>query len=436
MNDASVSRLTSQKLLIRNTILSFSTQGLPVIIAFFTIPLIIKGLGNERFGILTLIWAVIGYSSLLDFGMGHALTQLISRKLGAGDTKDLQTIIWTTLLIMLMLGISAGCLIYGLTPLIVDNILKIPAKYRLETLYSVHLLAFSLPLLIMNFSLNGILEAHQKFHIITAIRLPIIFCNYVAPLIVLAFYNSLFSVVLVLVAARVITFFAYLIVCMKIVVGFNDIKFKFSHIRPLLSFSSWVTVTNIINPLMVSMDRFFISNILSAAFIVYYTTPHEVITKLWIIPNAIMSVMFPAFSAEFVNNKERTLRLYFNSLKFTAILMLPLIILTIIFAKIGLSIWLNPEFAEKSYKIAQILAVGVFIYGLNQPSFNLIQATGRSDITAKLHLIELPLYLVLLCLLIRWHGLIGAAIAWLARIFIDAIVLNQIAIRLVKSKKE
>ena len=44
----------------------------------------------------------------------------------------------------------------------------------------------------------------------------------------------------------------------------------------------------------------------------------------------------------------------------------------------------------------QILAVGVFINSLAQVPFALLQGVGRPDLTATLHLIELPLYLGLL----------------------------------------
>jgi O-antigen/teichoic acid export membrane protein len=432
MNEAALDTLTSHKILVRNTILSFSTQGIPILIAFFAIPLIIKGLGNERFSILTLIWAVIGYSGLLDFGMGHALTQLVSKKLGTGDTKDLQTVVCTALTMMFVFGVFACIFVSLLAPVMVTKILKIPPIYISETLHSFYLLALTLPLLILNFSLTGILEAHQKFDIITKIRIPIIICNYLGPLVVLFFHRSLLSIVICLVVIRIISFIAHLNACLKLI-KLSKLNFDFSYIKPLLNFGSWVTVSNIINPLMVYMDRFFIASIISATLIIYYTTPHEVITKLWIIPNAIMSVMFPAFSAQFAKNRERTRELYYQSLKYIIVLLFPIVIITIIFAKFGLSLWLSEAFAEKSYVITQILAIGVFLYGFNQPSFNLIQASGRADITAKLHLLELPVYLFLLWTFIKIFGLSGAAIAWLVRIIIDTIALNIIAMRLIRN---
>ena len=89
------SGLTSGKLLAKNTLWNLVGQGVPLITAVFAIPFLIKGLGIERFGVLTLAWMVIGYFSLFDLGLGRALTQLVSAKLGAGDEAQIPRIVWT-----------------------------------------------------------------------------------------------------------------------------------------------------------------------------------------------------------------------------------------------------------------------------------------------------------------------------------------------------
>src|ERR1700759_794467 len=99
--------LTSGRRLARNTVWNLVGNGAPLVVAFFCIPLLIKGLGTDRFGVLTLAWAVIGYATLFDLGLGRALTQLIAQKLGSGDDQDVPTLLWTSLLLLLSLGLLA-----------------------------------------------------------------------------------------------------------------------------------------------------------------------------------------------------------------------------------------------------------------------------------------------------------------------------------------
>src|SRR5260221_6207177 len=98
--------LTSGRLLARNTVWNLVGSGTPMVVAVFCIPILIKGLGTDRFGVLTLAWALIGYASLFDLGLGRGLTQLVARKLGAGEEREIPSLAWTSLLLMLALGIA------------------------------------------------------------------------------------------------------------------------------------------------------------------------------------------------------------------------------------------------------------------------------------------------------------------------------------------
>src|SRR5260370_24492390 len=77
--------LTGGSRLARNSAFNFIGQGIPFLAAFFAIPLLIRGLGTERFGVLTLAWMVICYFSLFDLGLARALTQMVAEKLSEGD---------------------------------------------------------------------------------------------------------------------------------------------------------------------------------------------------------------------------------------------------------------------------------------------------------------------------------------------------------------
>ena len=80
--------LTSGRLLAKNTVWNLVGGGAPMIVAVFCIPILIRGLGTSRFGVLTLAWALIGYASLFDLGLGRALTQMVAKKLGAGEDRE------------------------------------------------------------------------------------------------------------------------------------------------------------------------------------------------------------------------------------------------------------------------------------------------------------------------------------------------------------
>ena len=425
MNDNLANKLTNKKLLFKNILWNFFAQGFPLIIALVTIPLIIKGMGTDRFSILTLVWTVLGYSNLFDFGLGRALTQLISKKIGNNDTKDIPSIIWTTLFIVFFLGLFALAVVWVLTPLIAINLLKIPGIYINETINSLYLVAISLPSVLLIINIKGILESYQNFALLSFLKIPVIIFNYIGPLFVLPFTNNLYYVVLLLVIGKIITFFLHAIACIKTVEGLTGhFNINKAYIKPLISFGGWITVSNTIGPMMHSLDRFFLAGIISVTKLAYYITPFDILNRLSIIPAAIIGVMFPTFSTEFQRDKVRTKKLYYQTIKYIALLLLVPVLLIIIFAKAGLSFWLTSEFAEQSYRITQVIALGFFIDGINQAPIALIQGSGRSNVTGIILLCELPFFLGLLYLFINWYGLIGAPLAWLCKTTIDLFVLN------------
>src|SRR6478736_3973802 len=108
--------LTSGRLLARNAIWNLLGNAAPMIVAVVCIPILIRGLGKERFGVLTLAWALIGYASLFDLGLGRALTQLVARKLGAGEERGIPSLAWTSLLLMLLLGFAGTGIVFLISP--------------------------------------------------------------------------------------------------------------------------------------------------------------------------------------------------------------------------------------------------------------------------------------------------------------------------------
>jgi O-antigen/teichoic acid export membrane protein len=294
------------------------------------------------------------------------------------------------------------------------------------------LLAVTVPAVITSAGLRGLLEAHQRFDFVTYLRIPMGVFTFAGPLAVLPFSNNLAAVVGVLVAGRFAGLAASFWFCLRVAPELRrQVAWHGPSAGPLLRFGGWMTVSNVVGPMMLYMDRFVIGALVSAAAVAYYATPYEVVTKLLFIPGALVNVMFPAFSTTFGQDGNRTRRLYGHCVKFLIVILLPAVLPIIVFARTGLTIWLGTDFASHSFRVLQWLAVGVLLNSLAQLPFALVQGVGRPDLTAKLHLIELPGYLLALLLLIHAVGIEGAAVAWTARVGVDAAILFVIARRLV-----
>ena len=417
-------RLTSGRLLAWNTLWNLIGNGAPMIVALFSIPILIHKLGGDRFGVLALAWALIGYAGLFDIGLSRALTQLVAKKLGKGEEHEVPQLVWTSLLLMLLLGLVGAAVITAISPWLVHHAFKIPEKLQSESLRAFYLLGLSIPVVISTAGLRGLLEAHQRFMMVNALRIPLGVFTFVGPLLVLLFSRCLVPVVGILVAGRFLGCLAHLWLCLRVVPELRRrIIWHGPSAGPLLRIGGWMTVSNIVGPLMVTLDRFFIAGLVSVAAVTYYATPFEVVAKLWVISSAISGVMFPAFSLCGELSSDRTSLLYRRALKYTIAILVGLTTILLFGARAGLSLWLGPDFAAHSFRIAQLLLIGACALGIAALPFALIQGLGRPDIPAKLNLIEIPLYLGGLYWSVQNFGVVGAATAWMLRATVDGLLL-------------
>lgn len=416
-------RLVKGSTLIRSVAWNFVGTVLPLAVGVVTIPLLIRGLGVERFGVLTIAWMVIGYFGLFDLGLGRAITKQLAENLSSGRESENPEYVWTAMFLMVLLGIVGGGVLAFAAPYVV-GLLHVSAGLSEEARLAMYLMAASVPLVVATSGLRGVLEAYQRFDLATYLRVPLGVLSYAGPLVVLPFSNSLVIVVAVIAFGRLLALIAHLGFCVHVIPALTArISIMYDKVWPLIRFGGWMSLTNIVGPFMVYMDRFFIGAILGATAVAYYVTPYEMVTKLWIIPGVLLGVLFPAFAAMLALERERTRALVASSVRVLVAILFPLSLFLICFASDLLMVWIGADFAEKSARVMQWLVLGVFINCVAQVHFNLLQAAGRADWTGKLHLFELPVYLGALWVgLDRW-GIEGAAVVWTLRVLADALIL-------------
>lgn len=427
--------LTSGRLLAGNTLWNIAGLGAPALIGILCLPLLKRYLGNDRLGLITLAWGVIGYFSVFDFGLSRALTKLLAEKLGQKKSDDIQPLVSTCMLMLTLVG-AIGALIAGLlSPWLVQH-LNSPPDLRHESLYSFYWLSASLPLVIMATGARAVLEALQRFRLTTAIRIPLGVFTYLGPVLVLPFSRSTVAVFAVLVFGRTIACCAYMWACVRVLPQlWRAPSFSKPLAKLLLRFGGWMTVSNVVAPFLVTFDRFVIAAVISVTAVAYYAVPLEVVLKLTLVPGALIMVLFPAFSTAGSADRRRLAFLYESGVKYIFISLFPVTLALIAFAPEALAFWLGKDFALHSTSVARWLLAAIFLNGLAQIPFNHLQSEGRPDITAKLHVFELPIYAAVLFVFAKHFGIEGAAVAWLLRIALDGLLVFWFSHRLLRENE-
>jgi O-antigen/teichoic acid export membrane protein len=424
--------LTRGRLLARNAALSLSVELVPMAAALVAMPFLLRRLGADRFGLLSLAWVVVGYFGLFDLGLGKALTKLVASKVGEGKEADVPPLVATALVLMACLGLVGGGALAGLSPWLVHRWLAVPPVLQGEALDCFRILALAIPIVIVTSGLRGLLEAEQRMGMLMAIRLPIGFLSYAGPLAVLPFSASLIPVVAVLAGLRVASLGLHLAACFRAVPALRrGASVRWADAPALLRFGGWMTVSNVVSPVLVMADRFLIGALVSIRAVAYYATPLDVVNNAGVIPGAIATVLFPAFATSYSHDKNRTASLYAAGLKLNLALMFPVALALAAFAREGLALWLGEEFALRGAPVVRWIAIGLLVNALARVAFWLVQGVGRPDLPAKFHVLEMALYFPLLWWATRTFGITGAAAAWTGRVVLDAGLLLVASQRLV-----
>lgn len=420
--------LTSGALLARNAVWNLAGQAAPLVVAVVTIPVLLRALGVDRFGLLTLAWLVTGYFSVFDLGLGRALTQIVARKAAQQDHRSLARAVATGLALMLLLGGFGAAVLAALTPWLAQSALNIPAALREEAKFVFYCLAVSVPMVVGTSACRGVLEGLQRFRAVSVIRMVMGALTFATPLAVLTFTKSLPVVVAALVAMRGVIWLVHLWFCIRALPAATQLRFDGSEVGAMVKLGSWMTVSNVVGPLLNYVDRFVITAALSVAALTYYATPYELVTKTYVIPVAITGVLFPAFAASLAD-RAKAGRLFHSGVTYTLALLFPVLFVLSAFADELLTVWLGARFAREGALVLQVLSLSIFVNSLALTPYALLQGFGKASWTAWLHVIQLPVTIALLLVLVRGHGVNGAAWATLLRFSGEAVLLFVFAYR-------
>jgi O-antigen/teichoic acid export membrane protein len=405
--------------------------GLPLIVAVVCIPPLVQELGTARFGLLTLIWAVVSYFGVFDLGLGRALTQQVSAAIGSGRESDVPSIAATGLAVMLLLGVIAGVLMWALAPAGIAS-MTLPNPAEAEA--AARAMAWSLPFIVLTSGLRGILESRGTFRAINLIRIATGALTYVLPIaIVRAGMNDLAAIAWALGAMRAASCAWHaLLVAREVPGALSPKQFDRLALSGLLRFGGWLTVSNVVSPLMGYLDRFVVAALLSLEATAWYVTPKEMVTKLLIVPTAIGNVLFPRLSSlgSSKEGQQEAVRLEDLSLSAVFLLLFPVTLALALCAPLVLRMWVGEEFARAGSTAMAVVCLGVLLNGLATIPFLSIQARGRSDLTALANVFELPLFIGAVYLMTREWGVTGAAMAWTLRVAIDLVALQWMSARL------
>jgi O-antigen/teichoic acid export membrane protein len=389
----------------------------PLVVALVTVPIYVRHIGDARYGVLSIVWLLLGYFGFLDLGLSRAAVNALARLRYAPQEARARVLV-TTLVLNLGLGLF-GCLclaVFG--NYLLQHVLAVPEALKPEIAQAFPWIVGLFPLALVSGVGIGALESRERFLLANMLQVSGGSLGQMVPVALAVLVSPSLAVVIpAAVMARVLTIAAILIAVYRDEGPLSLAACDHHQARKLLSYGGWISVSSIIGPILTSLDQFVIGSVLNVAAVAHYAVPMNLVTRSQIFAGALTRTLFPRMSS--VGPDEA------RSLASRALLALaygygaicaPAIILTPVFFKY----WIGADFAAVAAPVAEILFFGAWINGLAFVPFGLLQSQGRPDVTGKFHAAEVLPFIGILWGLTSTFGIIGAALAWSLRCAADA----------------
>lgn len=406
----------------RNSIYNVIGSVTPLVLALATVPLYLNVVGTERYGALAIAWLILGYFGLFDLGLGRAVAQRIAALVNS-DAHHRARVFWTAVIVNIGMGVIGGALLYFGAHYFFQQMFSADDWLKTEALAAVPYLSLAVPVATLTGVASGALQGREKFldvNIVTVIGSSLF---QLIPLAVAYTYGpTLKWLIIAAIVARFIGFFIfYTRVHHHLLKGYAP-KFDRTEWLALLKYGGWITITSIIGPLLVVVDRFMIGAIITAAAVTIYTIPFDIVQRISILPRSIAMALFPKMA---MLNNEDGVALAKRATQLIIVILSPVILGFMFILRPFLSLWVGEEIALQAAPIGVILSLGYWVNAFGIIPFSRLQALGQPDIVAKILLAQLPFYLGGLYWAILHFGLCGAAVIFSLRTAIDYIILHR-----------
>lgn len=408
----------------RNSTYNLIGLLVPLAVSLVTIPIYLGLIGEARYGVLAIVWLLLGYFGLFDLGLGRAAAQRIAALREATDEERAQTF-WTALMLNAGIGVLGGALIWPIATYFFGDVFKIEDALRPEVQAAIPWLVLAVPMAALSGVLSGALQGRERFYELNLISIAGTVLFQLLPLAAAMYWGSDLGVLLpASLFARLLTLVVLLERCKRhVFLGF-PVTFMRSRAAQLVHFGGWVTVSSLVGPMMTMLDRFIIGAMLGAKAVTYYTVPFQLGERSTVVSSALTSALFPRFASTTLHEEQR---LAHEGLRVLVVIVTPLAALGILFMETFLSWWISPLFAEQSTRVGQLVVLGFWANSLAIVPYAQLQARGRPDLVAKCHLGEVVPYFGFLYLGLSIFGMVGAAVAFSLRVLVDFALLAGLA---------
>lgn len=402
----------------RNILANLIGRVWTTLLGILFVPLYLKFMGIEAYGLVGFFATLQGVLGLLDLGIGSTMNREIARLSVVDNSENGQRDLVRTLESLYWgIAIFGGCAIYILAPFIAQNWIQTQDLSSTTVLMSVRLMGVAVALQFPFSLYQGGLMGLQRQVLVNII------------LVVTGTLRSAGAVlVLWLVSPTIETFFVWQVTaglissavffvamwrCLPKSVVYP--RFRSHILRNVWKYAAAISANALIGVALTQLDKVILSKMLPLKAFAYYSLASTVASAVWMLIIPINNAVFPKLVSYHETKQTEELRKTFHlASQILIITLIPISLILTTFTKEILMLWTkNIEIVENAYIAVILLVIGSTINGIASLSASAIMAFGRPQLITKTNLFQAIFIVPMMILAVSAYGITGAATVWI-----------------------
>lgn len=401
----------------RNLTIGLANSIWSAVIAFAVVPVYLKYLGTESYGLIGFFTTTQALVSLLDLGLSSTINREIAKSTSerehAAAAKLLHSlaVIYWGIALLILLSITV------LSPLIATHWLQVKQLPTDTVLHAIILIGLVIACRWPIALYQGALMGSHKLALQSGINM------------LMATLSSLGAVlVLIIISPTIEAYFIwqaiigalYVIVIRNVawnVVGRpTDLSIDWSQLKSIWRFSLGLTGIGITSLVFTQLDKVILSKMLSLEAFGHYMLASMLVSGLYLLVIPVYNIIYPKLSALVAQKETNQLtHLYMCGTRALTSVLFPIAMILIVFSYSIVRVWtMNPQVAQNVAPIVGLLALGSALHGAMYFPYALQLANGMSKLALSINIALMCIFGPLIIFFTLRYGVLGSACAWLA----------------------
>ncbi len=386
-------------------------MGISIVLGLIVMPLIIRTLGNEHYGLWGLVASFVGFYGLFDLGLSSAVSRFLGNAIGARDVRRFNRVASTgrcLLCIASLLIVVVVLLIMG--P--IQSILRIPEEYTGQFHWLVMLSAASMAISILMSIYSGALLASEDFVLVSCIHIGASVARSLGGLTVVLMGKGVVGLAVVSLIVTALVQFTLFLCCR---IRLPQLKARFTGFeakvaRALIGFGAASFVVMIATVLRSKLDIMLVTRFWGFGQAGLYAIALTVFRYFLRATLAVAAVIRPRLNKlQGAENQVELQAFFLRASHMNAACASLLSGLLIGLAPLLIRLWLGPGY-EESAAVLRIIVGGYFLDIATDPGIGSLYATARHRYFAVQTTIEAVASFALACILGSKFGMKGVAL--------------------------